>query len=381
MMIPRLMGILALACLPFAALAADPVVSNVSYTVTGQANLRRVDITFTLADADGDSCWLDLWTHAPNADGYGTNPASSLTWYEISTLGVPGRSWTNKRFAPGTYRLTWLASADIPYVFSRSDIQLYVRASDTGRIAPGRYMGISVASGPSSTGYPVTYSETKPFPNSWELVLRELPDGSWMGAYEVTAEEYARVTGELPGTSGSYPATGISWDELTNGGDYGAGFFQRLRAKTGIAALSLPSEAAWEYACRAGGTGEFADFTVNATMGGAAPPSTSALCWSLDNSSSGPSTVGRKRPNAWGLYDMHGNVWEFTDSPTIAKGGSWNSPFQWCGASERRAILRDATSDEVGFRLYIPAGASLPGTKSSEVPPSGEEKGGEDHAE
>src|SRR5205085_3640525 len=107
----------------------------------------------------------------------------------------------------------------------------------------------------------------------------------------------------------------------------------------------LPSEAEWEYACRAGTTGDYAG-------------NLDAMGWDFSNSGSQTHPVGQKQPNSFGLYDMHGNVWEWCEdyyhssyvgAPTdgsawlsgdssyrVLRGGSWSSD-----GDKLRSALRD----------------------------------------
>ena len=133
-----------------------------------------------------------------------------------------------------------------------------------------------------------------------------LTKGFWMGKYEVTQAQYKAVMGSNPaknyGVGDNYPVYYVTWHDATN-------FCAKLNAQEKAAGrlpngyeYTLPTEAQWEYACRAGTTG---DYNVNgATL--------SDLGWYADNSNSKTHPVGQKKPNAWGLYDMHGNVCEWS---------------------------------------------------------------------
>jgi len=138
----------------------------------------------------------------------------------------------------------------------------------------------------------------------------------YFGIYEVTNEEYQHVMGTKPGSDSAkdkkterFPLGPRSWDPTME-------FCLRLSElpaeKAAGRQYRLPTEAQWEYACRAGSTGRFSfsscpkpiptddDEKVLSDYG-----------WYHGNSGGQPHAVGEKRPNAWGLYDMHGNMWEW----------------------------------------------------------------------
>ena len=125
--------------------------------------------------------------------------------------------------------------------------------------------------------------------------------------------------------------------------------------------VCLPSEAQWEYACRAGTTGGFAG-NLN-DMG-----------WYKGNSNSQIHPVGMKRPNSFNLYDMHGNVWEWCydayewdnrsktngdafigdkSSHRISRGGSWKEDPNFCRSAFRLERGPDSKGDNLGFRVII----------------------------
>ena len=133
-----------------------------------------------------------------------------------------------------------------------------------------------------------------------------------MGIHEVTRAQYEVLMGPAGGPTGDplEPVTQVSWHEAML-------FCARLSARTGHRAR-LPTEAEWEYACRAGAVGSYCFGDDAGELGDYA--------WHSANSGGRPQPVGRKSPNRWGLYDMHGNVWEWC--------GDWYHPKSYADAAE-----------------------------------------------
>ncbi|RUT35583.1 formylglycine-generating enzyme family protein [Paenibacillus zeisoli] len=109
----------------------------------------------------------------------------------------------------------------------------------------------------------------------------------------------------------------------------------------------LPTEAEWQYACQAG-------------MGGYRYDELDAVAWYSDNSGGGVHEAGQKKPNAWKLYDMLGNVWEWCwdvydaevyGSYRVFRGGSWAEEARGCGATCRRRSHPTFRIDDLGFRI------------------------------
>lgn len=208
--------------------------------------------------------------------------------------------------------------------------------------------------------------------------------GFWMGKYEITQQQWLAVRGSWPGTAPSadiglgntYPAYCISWDDAKK-------FITTLNAHIvssgqGPLTVCLPSEAEWEYACRAGTTTRFyfGDSTgCSATdcsdcAAGTLPGNRTNYMWYCGKSK----PVGGKTANAFGLHDMHGNVWEWCeddrhadydgapadgsawiDSPRassriIRGGGCGDYPLK-CRSASRGGLTPDSRSDIFGFRL------------------------------
>jgi formylglycine-generating enzyme required for sulfatase activity len=226
----------------------------------------------------------------------------------------------------------------------------------------------------------------------------------YMGAYEVTQALYELVMGNNPsnftaaiagesGTPGRLPVDRVTWYDAVE-------FCNKLSALEGRTAVytisgrtpaagypitsatvtadfsknghRLPTEAQWEYACRAGTTTSW--YTANTEAG---PPHLNTAAWYSNNAAYKTHQVGLKTPNAWGLYDMHGNVWEWcwdwygtyasgsqtnptgaaSGSARVKRGGGWGGV-----ASYTRSVYRDSYSpgfqgngiDGLGFRLVRP---------------------------
>jgi formylglycine-generating enzyme required for sulfatase activity len=191
-----------------------------------------------------------------------------------------------------------------------------------------------------------------------------LTRGYWLGQTEVTQAQWQAVIDDYPlpfFTRGSdRPVETVSWDLVMI---FCAKLTERERSAgrlpTGYV-YTLPTEAQWEYACRAGTTGPFAG-------------EIDALAWYDANSGGQTHPVASKRPNAWGLHDMHGNVQEWcadwfgpypggrVNDPTgpamgqyrVFRGGSWTGPAGWCRSAFRLFVQPASGNRGLGFRLAL----------------------------
>lgn len=183
-----------------------------------------------------------------------------------------------------------------------------------------------------------------------------------LGAFPVTRGGYARVTGGRPGEApgGDRPPVGdVSWWDAVR-------FCNALSEREGLApayrlgtdtddvewdvssdGYRLPTEAEWEHACRAGTTG--------ARYG-----QLDEIAWHRGNAHGRIHDVGGRLPNAWGLYDMLGNVWEWCwdlydpevyGTYRVLRGGGWFDEHWSCRASVRRRSHPTLRIDDVGFRV------------------------------
>ncbi|MCO5384357.1 MAG: formylglycine-generating enzyme family protein [Methanosarcina barkeri] len=180
----------------------------------------------------------------------------------------------------------------------------------------------------------------------------------YMGKYPVTQKQWKRVMGNNPSNfkGEARPVESVSWKEVQT-------FVQKLNEKEGADKYRLPSEAEWEYACRAG--------TQTRYSFGDDESKLNEYAWYDKNSGSETHPVGQKKPNSWDLYDMHGNVWEWVQdgwhsnyngapsdgsawedgsgSYRVDWGGRWSSRARGC-----RSAVRDDPEGRfngLGFRL------------------------------
>ncbi|MGO8690431.1 MAG: formylglycine-generating enzyme family protein [Thermoguttaceae bacterium] len=187
----------------------------------------------------------------------------------------------------------------------------------------------------------------------------------YLGKYLVTQEQWQAVMGNKRSNSKG-PRNLVeqtSWDDCQK-------FMEKLNEKVGGGTFSLPTEAQWEYACRAGSTTRYFFGDDESQLG--------RYAWYAENSGGKTHPVGGKKPNAWGLYDMHGNVWQWcadwynagyykespVDDPTgpttgsgrVNRGGSWNYTARYCRSAYRNSRLPGRGNDNRGLRVSRAAG-------------------------
>jgi len=183
-----------------------------------------------------------------------------------------------------------------------------------------------------------------------------------IGRYPVTQKQYLDISGTTPShfRGDNHPVECISWMEaitFCNLASESEGFppyyhydfdIEKLTVNSESKGYRLPSEAEWEYACKAGHPG---------IRYGAID----AIAWYRENSNGMTHDVGQKEPNIWGLYDMLGNVWEWCSdiydetvygTYRILRGGGWNDEERGCIATNRRRSHPHSFKiDDLGFRI------------------------------
>jgi formylglycine-generating enzyme required for sulfatase activity len=271
------------------------------------------------------------------------------------------------------------------------------------------YMIVDVSGGPAATSYPVSYTNATPdltgagnleFKTS-KIVLKwiepgrftmgnttvgatpehpvVLTQGFWAGVFEVTRKQWLNVMSNNPTTPGytnsanTLPMESVSWDDIrglsatydwptitTVGPNT---FMGNLLAKTGLP-FDLPTEAEWEYACRAG--------TITIWSYGSATGTNYE--WTVTNSGGTTHEVGGKLPNPWGLYDIHGNVCEWcrdwnespypssseqndpsgpnSGSSRVRRGGHFVTSSTYSRSAQRQDYQPSFRGNFFGFRLF-----------------------------
>jgi formylglycine-generating enzyme required for sulfatase activity len=182
----------------------------------------------------------------------------------------------------------------------------------------------------------------------------------YLGVYPVTQQEWNTVMKKNPSRfKGEHlPIESVSWNDVQE-------FIKQLNQKEGSNKYRLPSEAEWEYAARAGTNTRYSYGDDESKLGDYA--------WYDENSDSKTHPVGQKKPNPWGLYDMHGNVWEwvqdkwhdnYNGAPTdgssweggdgsdrVVRGGAWYAGAGSCRSANRVSLDPGGRSSYLGFRL------------------------------
>jgi formylglycine-generating enzyme required for sulfatase activity len=201
---------------------------------------------------------------------------------------------------------------------------------------------------PNGSSGPEPIFEFCPIPvGTFRMESNEVRIGQdfYLGKYPVTQQQWEAVMGNNPSyfKGGSLPVETVSWDDAQT-------FIQKLNALSGKKNYRLPTENEWEYACRAGSTSEYY-FGDDASRLG-------EYAWYGSNSGQTTHPVGQKKPNDWGLYDMAGNVWEWTDSwynssYRVIRGGGWRYGAVGCRSADQHGFTPDYRYNYVGFRLVF----------------------------
>jgi formylglycine-generating enzyme required for sulfatase activity len=349
---------------------------DISYTVTG-------DIA---AEAKQGAVFTSLKVTAIDKVANTTNIATQLSGDTALTAG--------------THKFVWDMNVE-GLTFKSSNVVFNVSCETT----PATYCVINLSAGANATSYPVTYLAEPPSGGfnvdeykTTKLVLRRLEAGTFImgddqndeahrvtltkpffcGLFEVTQKQYKLVTGSNPCSSTQYgksdarPVHYVSYNMIrgtSNGAKWpsldsvdSSSFMGKLRARTGLN-FDLPTEAQWEYACRAGTTTKYS--YGNSGNG--------SYMWYSSNSSSETHPVGTKSANPWGLYDMHGNVCDwaldyFGDYPTrtvtdpkgpntasyrVGRGGGWDDDARFCRSAFRYWYDADYRNANLGFRVLL----------------------------
>ena len=231
---------------------------------------------------------------------------------------------------------------------------------------------------------------TPDFPNEGPQYEVRITRPFYMGRYEVTQGQWQKVMGTtvaeqrdkgdtlfpLAGEGDRHPMYSVSWDEC-----------QEFLRKAG-SGLRLPTEAQWEYACRAGTKTQFSFGAESADLwkyGNYCDKSnTNGFAWQDKDHDDGhdkTAPAGSFKANAWGLLDMHGNVWEWcsdwygadhygkgenadptgpaTGSDRVLRGGSWGNDPQGCRSATRTRCTPDGRGSNGGLRVVVPVGPGL----------------------
>ena len=379
---------------------ANALVDNVTI-MQGWPFTRNVIINYTLTS--------DSAAPVIGVKFYGTTDNGETTFdlSEYGTLSKDGADGIIK--TTGAHKTFWTPNESF-YETVTDGFKVKVEAVEM------LYMVLDLSGGTSAESYPVSYLADVP-EGGWtseykttKLVLRKIEPGTfsmgspsgelgrqtsedqhqvtltkafYIGVFETTQKQYELVTGSNPSQYkvDDFPVENVKYNDLrgsgpdwpnTGSGVVASSFFGKLRVNTGrLYTFDLPTEAQWEYACRAETTTAL-NSGKNLSNDTACSEMAEVGQYSGNRDGKPEGIVGRYLPNAWGLYDMHGNVWEWcldwrvsnlgTDSVTdpigptsgtyrVLRGGGWSVDAWQCRSARRNGKEPGLTTTETGFRV------------------------------
>jgi formylglycine-generating enzyme required for sulfatase activity len=382
-------------------LPAIPVVYATGGTLTVTNGVQAVGLTVATATAGGQAITYALKS--------GTLPANI-------SLDAAGAITGATTASAGSFNITVRATAanglyaDLAWTITVVEVSSPDPAVTWDKIDKTVMIDLATY---AVTEYPANYNVTNdPAAKTTHLYLRRVQSGGFMmgspstepdydtimaqksvtftnafyvGVFPVTESQYALVNGGS--SSSALPAVGMSWTTLRGNVTASAaptptswlGKLKTALANSGNAGLlaglkfDLPTEAQWEYACRAGTTGTYSDGLGITSSSADCATRMESLGWYAGNSDGALHEVGKKKPNNAGLYDVHGNVWEWCrdrlagpsafpggteplvdlpDTNCARRGGHRNASAELCRSGHRDVINTiTATGTSTGFRL------------------------------
>ena len=334
---------------------------------------QRTPITFRILDENGDILWANAGSPLSNP-GQQDSCRVSVQNTKTVTLRVecPGdwfnahSIWVDPQFVkrapedadavdPGGSRLIDGPSLDASDDLTRSSVVEAVRAKPPVINSIGLSLKL-IPAGKLRAGNNRQEVET-----GARDVLIDKP--LYFGVYEVTNSQWKRVMKEVPSRhkDDDFPVEMVTWDNAVEFCEILSSLPKEQRAGR---RYRLPTEAEWEYACRAG-TRTTYSFGDNGSRLG-------EYAWFNGNSNNQSHAVGQKKPNAWGLYDMHGNVWEWCSdsysggSVRANRGGGWQGgDFRSVG---RELHKPTAYAGNLGFRVVMTLSEVQPASQDAEAP-------------
>lgn len=194
--------------------------------------------------------------------------------------------------------------------------------------------------------------EPAPLLREWHAGFTALPGSEIrVHKFEMTQEIYRLVTKEDPsrwrGERNSVEM--VSWDEAIAFCQTATTLLREAKLIAQDEEVRLPTEQEWETACRAGTTTAYSFGDDAGALG--------EFAWFTGNAAGNDPPAGAKKPNPWGLYDMHGYIWEWcadsSGEERPIRGGAWTSTSAECRSDSRRSINRETKGPDIGFRCVL----------------------------